>query len=50
MGTCEHNTLSEPPTDMNRVVLEYFFRDEPAFRTLQKVVVGFLGEIAKILY
>ena len=39
MGTCEHNTLSEPPTDVNGVVLEYFSRDEPAFRALQKVVM-----------
>ena len=31
--------LSEPPTDMNGVVLEYFSRDKPAFRALQKLVM-----------
>ena len=38
-GACEHEPLSEPPTDVNGVVLEYFSRDEPAFRALQKLVM-----------
>ena len=38
-GACEHEPLSEPPTDVNGVVLKYFSRDEPAFRALQKLIM-----------
>ena len=38
-GACEHEPLSEPPTDVNGVVLEYFSREEPAFRALQKLIM-----------
>ena len=38
-GACEHEPLSERPTDVNGVVLEYFSREEPTFRALQKLVM-----------
>ena len=33
-GACEHEALTGPPTDGDGRQLEYFSRQEPAFRTL----------------
>lgn len=37
-GECEHELLTEPPTDTNGQQITYFRTGEPAFQALQKIV------------
>ena len=38
-GSCDHEALTGPPLDSNGKELQYFVRNEPAFRALQKLVL-----------
>ena len=38
-GRCEHDMLTEPPTDGDGNELQYFNRGEPALQALRKLVL-----------
>jgi len=38
-GECEHDTLTDGPTDPDGRPLEYFSCHKPAFRALQKITM-----------
>ena len=39
MGKCDHGPLVEPPRDGDGNILQYFAKDEPAFRAVQKLIM-----------
>ena len=39
MGKRDHEPLVEPPRDGDRNILQYFAKDEPAFRAVQKLIM-----------
>ena len=39
MGKCDREPLVEPPRDGDRNILQYFAKDEPAFKTVQKLIM-----------
>lgn len=38
-GKCDHEQLVEPPSDGDGNMLEYFTKDEPAFRAVQNLIM-----------
>lgn len=38
MQCCDHEELTGPPKDPDGIELQYFNRNEPAFRVLRKIV------------
>ena len=38
-GECEHDTLTEPPTNIHGVPVEYFVRGDADFALLQKILM-----------
>ena len=38
LGRCEHQTLSDPPTDSNGSNISYFNQQEPSFTVLRKII------------